>query len=123
MTAWTNDELETIAAADELELASARPDGALRKPVTIWVVRHGKDLFVRSVYGRTSAWFRGVQDRHEGHIHAGSVDKHVAFVEVGNLKDEIDDAYRTKYQRYGARYVDPMFGPEAQAATLKLVPQ
>jgi hypothetical protein len=123
MTAWTNDELETIAAADELELASERPDGALRKPVTIWVVRHGKDLFVRSVYGRTSAWFRGVQDRHVGHIHAGSVDKHVAFVEVGNLKDEIDDAYRTKYQRYGARYVDPMFGPEAQAATLKLVPQ
>jgi hypothetical protein len=27
------------------------------------VVRHGDDLYVRSVYGRTSTWFRGVQDR------------------------------------------------------------
>jgi hypothetical protein len=123
MTAWTNDERDTIAAADELELASARRDGTLRKPVTIWVVRHGDDLYVRSVYGRTSAWFRRVQDRHEGHVHAGGVDKDVAFVEVDDLKDEIDDAYRTKYRRYDARYVDPVVVPEAQAATLKLVPR
>ena len=34
MTAWTNDELEKIAAADELQLASRREDGPLRKPVT-----------------------------------------------------------------------------------------
>jgi hypothetical protein len=121
MTAWTNDELDAIAAADELRLASAKGDGTLRKPVTIWVVRHGDDLYVRSVYGRTSAWFRGVQDRHEGHIHAGGVDRDVAFVEVDDLKDEIDDAYRTKYRRYDARYVDPVVVPEAQAATLKLV--
>ena len=91
--------------------------------MTIWVVRHGDELFVRSVYGRTSAWFRGVQDRHGGHIHAGGVDKDVAFVEVDDFRNEIDDAYRTKYQRYGARYVDPMVVPEAQTATLKLVPQ
>jgi hypothetical protein len=123
MTAWTNDERDTIATADELELASARRDGTLRKPVTIWVVRHGDDLYVRSVYGRTSAWFRRVQDRHEGHVHAGGVDKDVAFVEVDDLKDEIDDAYRTKYRRYDARYVDPVVVPEAQAATLKLVPR
>ena len=123
MTAWTNDELDRIGAADELELASARRDGALRRPVTIWVVRRGDELFVRSVYGRGSAWFRGVQDRREGHIHAGGVDKDVAFVEVDDLEDEIEEAYRTKYQRYGARYVDPMFGPQAQAATLKLVPE
>ncbi len=39
MAGWTSDELEKIAAADELQLASARRDGTLRKPVTIWVVR------------------------------------------------------------------------------------
>jgi hypothetical protein len=38
MAAWTSDELDKIAAADELELASAKRDGTLRKPVTIWVV-------------------------------------------------------------------------------------
>lgn len=124
MTAgWTADELDKIGAADELKLASTRPDGTLRKPVTIWVVRVGDDLYVRSVYGRGSAWFRGVQDRYEGRISAGGVDKDVAYVEVDEPKDEIDEAYRTKYRRYPAAYVDPIVAPEAQAAMLKLVPR
>jgi hypothetical protein len=39
------------------------------------------------------------------------------------LNDEIDAAYRTKYRRYGARYVDPMVAPEARSTTIKLVPR
>jgi hypothetical protein len=123
MAAWTSDELDKIAAADELELASAKRDATLRKPVTIWVVRHGDDLYVRSWRGRTSTWFRGSQDRHEGHIRAGGVDKDVVFAEVDDVNDEIDAAYRAKYDHYGATYVDPMVGPEARAATIKLVPR
>jgi hypothetical protein len=121
MAAWTSEELDKIAAADELELASAKRDGTLRKPVTIWVVRHGNDLYVRSWRGRTSTWFRGSQDRHEGHIRAGGVDKDVVLAEVDDVNDEIDAAYRAKYDRYDATYVDPMVGPEARAATIKLV--
>ena len=124
MTAWPSDELEKIAAADELQLASARPDGSLRKPVTIWVVRLGDDIYVRSVNGRNSHWFRGVEDRHEGHIHAGGVDKDVRFVEADDdLNDEIETAYRTKYGHYDASVVDPLFTPGAKAATLELVPR
>jgi hypothetical protein len=124
MSAWTNDDLEKIAAADELQLASSRPDGNLRKPVTIWVVRLGEDLYVRSVNGRTSHWFRGTEDRHEGHIRAGGVDKDVLFLEAGDdVNDEIETAYRTKYQRYGASYIDPLLTPDARAATLELVPR
>jgi hypothetical protein len=124
MTAWPSDELEKIAAADELQLASARPDGSLRKPVTIWVVRLGDDIYVRSVNGRNSHWFRGVEDRHEGHIRAGGVDKDVRFVEAGDdVNDEIEAAYRTKYRHYGAGLVDPLFTTGAKAATLELVPR
>ena len=109
MTAWTSDELTKIGNAEELELASRRRDGSLRRPVTIWVVRHGEDLYVRSVKGPTSKWFQGVQDRHEGRISAGGVEKEVAFVEVDDANDEIDAAYRSKYGgRYPADYVDPM---------------
>src|SRR3989449_9614190 len=98
MSAWTSDELDRIAGAEELQLASVRRDGTLRNPVTIWVVRHGDDLYVRSAYGRTSSWFRGTQDRHEGHIRAGGVDKDVLFVEADDdVNDEIDAAYRRKY--------------------------
>jgi hypothetical protein len=121
VSAWTSDELDKIGAADELQLASLRPDGALSKPVTIWVVRHGGDLYVRSVYGRTSNWFRGVSDRNQGHVRARGVDKDVDFVEVDDVNDEIDQAYRTKYGHYPARFVDPVVAERARAATLKLV--
>jgi hypothetical protein len=124
MTTWTSDELDKIGRAEELEIASRRRDGTLRKPVTIWVVRHGDDLYIRSAYGRTVAWFRGTQVRHEGHVKAGSVDKDAAFVDAEPaLNDQIDAAYRAKYRRYGAQYVDPMVAPEARSATIKLVPR
>jgi hypothetical protein len=123
MTEWRSDELSRIEGADELDLASVRRDGTLRNPVTIWVVRHGDDLYVRSVNGRTGAWFRGAQDRHEARIHAGDVEKDVLLVETGDVNDEIDAAYRTKYRRYAARIVDTVVTQEARAATLKLVPR
>ena len=123
MTAWTSDELNKIGAAEELEIASLRRDGTLRNPVTIWVVRHGDDLYVRSVNGRSGAWFRGVQVRHEGHIRAGGVDKDVTFVEMDDINDEIDAAYRTKYHRYAASIIGSIVSPKARAATIKLVPR
>ena len=124
MTAWTSDELDKIAAAEELQIASVRRDGTLRNPVTIWVVRLRDDLYVRSAYGRTSSWFRGTQDRHEGHIHAGGVDKDVTFVDADpDINDQIDASYRAKYHRYGVRFVTPMVSAEARAATIKLVPR
>jgi hypothetical protein len=125
MMTWTSEELNKIGTAEELEIASLRHDGTLRKPVTIWVVRLGDDLYVRSWRGRTGAWFRGTQVRHEGRIWAGGVEKDVTFVEEvdADLNDQIDAAYRTKYRRYGAQYVNPMVAPEARATTIKLVPR
>ncbi len=124
MSAWTNDELDKAGSAEELQLASLRGNGTLRRPVTIWVVRHGDGLYIRSVRGPTSKWFRGVQDRHEGHISAGGVDKEVAFVETDDVDDEVDVAYRSKYGgRYPADNVDPMVSPEVRDTTLKLGPR
>jgi len=125
MTTWTSDELRTIGAVEELELASSRPDGTLPHPVTIWVVRVGDDLYVRSWKGRTGSWFRASQVRHDGHIQASGVDRDVTFVTEANddINDQIDAAYRTKYRRHGGRWVDPMVSAQARAATIKLVPR
>jgi hypothetical protein len=124
-TTWTRDQLARIGAADELEVAALRRGGALREPVTVWVVRSGDDLYVRAWRGRTAAWFRGARVRHEGRIRAGGGERDVTFVEVDgdDTNDQIDDGYRTKYRRYGSRLVDPMVSPEARSATLKLVPR
>ena len=124
MTAWTSDELNKIGTAEELRIAPLRADGTLRKPVIIWVVRLGDDLYVRSVNGRTSAWFHGVQTRHEGRIQAGGVEKDVTFVEEAGpeINKQIDAAYHVKYKRYPSS-VDHINSPTARTATIKLVPR
>ena len=124
MPAWTSDELNKIGNAEELQIASLREDGTLRKLVIIWVVRLGDDLYVRSVNGRSSAWFRGVQTRHEGHVQAGGVEKDVSFVEEpdAKLNDQIDAAYATKYHNYAAS-INSINSPTARVAAIKLVPR
>ncbi len=125
MAAWTNDELNKIGKAEELQIAGLKTDGTLRNRVIIWVVRLGDDLYVRSVNGRTSGWFRGVQVQHQGRIWAGGVEKEVTFVEDAdsNLNDRIDAEYRNKYRRYAKSIVDSIVSPTARSATIKLAPR
>ena len=120
MNAWSGEELERAAAAEELELTAAG------RAVTIWVVRLGDDVYVRSVRGRTSGWFQRVLESHEGSISAGGVTKDVTFVEVDDdtVNDAVGEAYRSKYgSRYPNEFIDPLLTPEARAATLRLVPR
>ena len=125
MNGWTSDELSKIGTAEELRIRSLGRNGTLRNPTTIWVVRHGEDLYVRPVNGRKSGWFRGTQERQEGHIQCGGVDKDVTFVSVDAADDvnaAIDAAYRAKYGRYPKSWVDAVLTSKAKAATIKLQP-
>ena len=124
MTTWARNHLGSIGKAEELQIASLRGDGAYTGPVTIWVVCVGDDLFIRSVNGRTSAWFRGVLTRHEGRISAGRIETEVIFSDADpNLNEAIDAAYRAKYRRYEASIVDSIVSPKARSATIRLMPR
>jgi len=124
MTAWTMDELTKVGNTEEVQIASLRRDGTLRKPVTVWVVPYGDNLYVRSVNGPSAAWFRGTQERHEGRIRAGGVEKDVTFTAADHdIDDDIDGAYRTKYRRYAGRILNSVLTPQARSTTLKLVPR
>ena len=121
MRDWTTEELDKIGAADELRIAAWRADGSLRPYTTIWVVRVGDELYVRSYRGRDGDWFRSVLRRPEGRIRAGGLTRDVTFAEPADADQAaIDEAYRSKYARYGASYIDPMVGRAARAATLRL---
>ena len=124
MTAWTRDKLNKIGTAEEIQIAAMHTDGMLRKPVIIWVVRVGDALYVRSTYGRTSAWFRGALVCHEGRIWVGGMENDVTFVEQADpdINDQIDVAYLAKYGLY-PQYVAPMVTAEVRAATIKLEPR
>jgi hypothetical protein len=122
MSDWSPDELDKVGAADELQIAASRLDGTLRPFTTIWVVRVGDDLYVRSYRGRGSRWFRSVLQRPEGRIRAGGVTRDVAFAEPQAADHgAIDQAYRAKYRRYGKAYVDPVVSTTAHTATLQLL--
>ena len=122
---WTSDELVKIGTAEELEIEPLNRSGKLLSPVTIWVVRLGDDLYVRSYKGRGGSWFRAARSRREGRISAGGIKKDITFVEEtdSGINDQIDSEYHSKYRRHGARIVNPMVAPEARSTTMKLVPR
>jgi hypothetical protein len=124
MTTWAPDDLRRIGAADELDIAPARADGTLSRYTTIWVVRVGDDLYVRSYRGPGGAWYRTAQALHEGRIRAGGVERDVSFDQPDDtVRSAVDEAYRSKYGRYGDTYVVPMVGDDAAAATFRLTPR
>jgi hypothetical protein len=124
MTSWTTEELSRIADSDELQISTPKNDATMRRPVPVWVVRHGDALYVRSVRGEDGAWYRGARDHGRGHISVGAIDTDVSFVPITDrdVNAGIDAAYRDKYARYEPRFLDPMIVPRAQATTLELVP-
>lgn len=124
MSAWTAEQLDAVGTADELRVASLRPNGALRDPVTIWVVRHDDELYVRSVNGPDSAWYRGTLAHHAGHIRAGGVEQNVSFEDADPaLNDALDAEYARKYARYAQSIIDHINSQPARSTTYRLSPR
>jgi hypothetical protein len=124
-TPWTTQELDAIGAADELQISSLRLDDTLRPYVTIWVVRVGDDIYVRSAYGGTG-WFQRAKTRGIGRVKAGGVERDVTFVAPASdapVHDEIDAAYRAKYARYAANIVATVVGHALRETTYRLDPR
>jgi hypothetical protein len=123
MTKWSPDEMRSIGAADEVLITTVKSDGTPRRYVPIWIVEAGDHLYVRSWRGHEGAWFRHARRELEGRLRVGGDEREVRFeVPEDSVHAAIDDAYRSKYGRYGDAYVGPMVGAEARAATLRLLP-
>ena len=120
---WTDDECTRIGAAEELRLASRRPDGSLRPYVTMWVVRVGDDLYVRSAYGPDNPWYLRARASGTGRIRAGGLERDVTFSHAApDVHAAIDAAYHAKYDRHGPRIVGTVVGPQVEAVTIRLLP-
>jgi hypothetical protein len=124
MAAWKSDVLTRIGGAEEVEIEVLGRDGKMRRPVTIWLVRVDDDLYVRSVRGRSGAWFRAVQQTHQGRLSGAGLEKDARFEEgEASINDQVDATYRAKYRRYAGRILDSCLTPEARSTTMRVVPR
>ena len=121
--AWPKDELQRIAATDDLHISPFREDGKTYGTATwIWSVSVGDALYVRGYNGTGSRWYQAALQQKAGRITAAGMTKEVAFEPVsGPINDSIDDAYRAKYA--GSPYLKPMIGARARSATVRVIPR
>jgi len=123
---WTDEELRGIGRSTEVQVTSRRPDGTLRPYVTIWGVRSGSDLYIRSAYGPQNGWFRRAVEAGAGRVRAGGLERDVSFelLDAGNPEQgDIDAAYHAKYDSYGPKIVGSVVGPAAAGVTLQILPR
>ena len=125
--AWSPAELQEINAARELEIASRRADGTLRRWVPIWAVSTGGLVYVRTWYRRETGWFGHVLASRRARIRVPGLEADITIEDVGydeaELRANIDAAYRAKYGRYGETSVAQMVTDAAAATTLRLFPE
>ncbi len=123
MSNWTEAELAQIATADDLHISPFREDGVTYgTPTWIWSVVVDGALYVRAYNGQNSRWYKAAMTQKAGRVRVTGIEKDVIFEPVeGEIQEQIDSAYRTKYA--GSPYLDPMIGSRARAATVKIKPR
>lgn len=119
---WSAEELELVDRAAELQIASRRADRSIRPFVTVWMVRVGADVYVRSGagYGGVSRWLPRARDAGRGVVRVEGHESPAVFSSVrpdDPVHAEIDGAY---VRKYGGSF--GMTNPATHAHTLLITP-
>ena len=124
LSGWSNEDLDRLDAAEEIQLASRTPDGSLGSYATIWTVRVNDAAYVRSAYGHDNNWFQHALKSGAGRIRVGDVEHDVDIDVPGDEEREnISAAYHEKYDRFGEKMVGTVVSAEAERSTLRLLPR
>ncbi|WFU10312.1 DUF2255 family protein [Rhizobium sp. CB3090] len=120
---WQQQELQSVAKADDLHISPLRGDGrTYGTPTWIWSVVVDGGLYVRAYNGQNSRWYQSAIKQQAGRISVAGMTKEVSFRPVeGDVNDRIDDAYRVKYS--SSPYLKSMISGRARAATVMISPR
>lgn len=118
---FSPDDLDLLAATDEIEIETRRADGGTRRTI-IWVMTDGPDVFVRSVRGEAGRWYREALVDPRVTIHAqGRAIAAKATPAAGDAAvARCSSAITRKYA--GQPGYRPMLRPPTLATTLRLDP-
>jgi hypothetical protein len=127
VTTWSQNDLKLLRGAGEVEVSSLRGDGSLSRPRTVWIVRGGDELYLRSVNGPDGAWFRLTRERHQGRVEARGVVREVTWVDVDAdeqpaVGQAVDAEYARKY-RGSTSAISHINSPAARTTTMRLDPR
>jgi hypothetical protein len=127
MTKWSQGDLDLLGASGEVEVSSVRRDGALSRPRTVWIVRVGDQLYVRSVNGPDAAWYRLTRTSHQGRIQARGVARDVTWIDVNateqpDVDPAVDVEYARKYQG-STSAIAHINSPLARTTTMRVEPR
>lgn len=123
MSNWTKNEIEKIAATDDLHISPFRDDGkTYGTPTWIWSVVVDGELFVRPYHGAKSQWYQSALEQKAGRITAAGITKEVSFAPAdASLISAIDAAYKAKYKT--SAYLAPMIAAGPRSTTIKIDPR
>ena len=127
MSAWSQDDLGRLGGASEVEVSSVRRDGSLSRARTVWIVRVGDQLYLRSVNGPDAAWYRFTRTFHQGRIQARGVARDVTWIDVNateqpDVDPAVDAEYARKYQGSTAA-IAHINSPLARTTTMRVEPR
>jgi hypothetical protein len=116
---------ETLAlwrSTPEIEIETARGNGAPVHRTTIWIVADGDTAYVRSVRVPQGRWYRELTANPHGAVHAGS--RRVAVdaepvADAGTI-ERVSELLRDKYQARWAGPTASMLREETLPTTLRL---
>ena len=127
MTEWSQGDLDLLGGAAEVEVSSVRHDGSLSAARTVWIVRVGDQLYLRSVNGPDGAWYRLTRASRQGRIEARGVVRDVTWVDVDaagqpDVDPAVDAEYAHKYQG-ATSAIAHITSPLARATTMRVEPR
>ena len=127
MSAWSQDDLGRLGGAGVVEVSSVRRDGSLSRARTVWIVRVGDQLYLRSVNGPDAAWYRLTRAFHQGRIEARGVARDVTWIDVNaavqpDVDPAVDAEYARKYQGSTAA-IAHITNPLARTTTMRVEPR
>ncbi|MCS0603504.1 DUF2255 family protein [Streptomyces sp. LP11] len=114
-------DLDSVSEWTEIVLWVRRETGGWSAR-TVWVVAVDGEAYVRSAFGRRSAWYRQVLRDAETEVEVAGIRRSVTLrpVDDPDLVQRVSGAYRAKYGLSWPGPVESMNAYEAAATTMRL---